>query len=93
MIKTFADAHTRTLFQIGLSTRLPPDLVRRAVRKLEYLHSATSLEGLKVPPGNRLHALKGDRHGQFAIWVNDQWRLCFRFLDGDSYEVEIVDYH
>jgi proteic killer suppression protein len=93
MIKTFADASTRTLFITGRSSRLPPDLVRRARRKLEYLNSAPSLEDLRVPPGNRLHALKGDRHGQHAIWINDQWRLCFRFLDGDAYEVEITDYH
>jgi toxin HigB-1 len=54
---------------------------------------ATSLEDLKVPPGNRLHALKGDRRGQYAISINDQWRICFRFKDGDAYDVEVCDYH
>jgi proteic killer suppression protein len=67
--------------------------VARAVRKLDYIHSATSLDDLRVPPGNRLHALKGDRQGQHAIAVNDQWRICFRFAEGDAYDVEICDYH
>lgn len=62
------------------------------VGKLEYVHLATCLDDLKVPPGNRLHALRGDRKGQHAIAVNDQWRLCFRFVDGDAYEVEVCDY-
>jgi proteic killer suppression protein len=65
----------------------------RAVRKLEYVHFATSLDDLKVPRGNHLHALKADRHGQHAIVVNDQWRVCFRLADGDAYDVEICDYH
>ena len=93
MIKTFADRRTRTLFLTGRSSRLPPDVLRRALRRLEYLNSATCLEDMRVPPGNRLHALKGNRAGQFAIRINDQWRICFRFFDGDAYEVEITDYH
>ena len=66
---------------------------KRAARKLEYLDLATSLEDLKVPPGNRLHALTGNRKGQYSISVNDQWRICFRFVDGDAYDVEICDCH
>ena len=66
---------------------------RSELRKLEYVDLATSLDDLKVPPGNRLHALKDDRKGQHAIAVNDQWRICFRFVDGDAYDVEICDYH
>jgi proteic killer suppression protein len=66
---------------------------RVARRKLLYLGQARSLDDLKVPPGNRLEALKGDRKGQFSIRINDQWRLCFRWKDGDSYDVEITDYH
>ena len=93
MIKTFADRHTRDLFTKGSATRLPADVAGRAVRKLEYVDLATSLEDLKVPPGNRLHALKGDRQGQHAIAVNTQWRICFRFVDGDAYDVEVCDYH
>lgn len=77
----------------GQSKRLAPDLLRRAVRRLEYIDLATCLDDLKAPPSNRLHSLKGDREGQFAISINDQWRICFRFRDGDAYEVEITDYH
>jgi proteic killer suppression protein len=60
---------------------------------LEYIHWATNLNDLKVPPNNRLHALKGDREGQYSISINDQWRICFRFSDGDAYDVDIADYH
>jgi len=93
MIKSFADKHTRDLFKDGVSRRLPPDLVRRAIRRLEYVHYATQLDQLRVPPSNRLHALRGGRKGQHAIYINDQWRVCFRFEDGDAHEVEVVDYH
>jgi proteic killer suppression protein len=93
MIKTFADRHTEHLYAVGSTKRLPPDIARRAVRKLEYLDLAMQLEDLKVPPGNRLHALSGDRRGQHSISINDQWRICFRFVDGDAYDVEICDYH
>ena len=93
MIKTFADQRTRDLFATGQAKRFPADVATRAARKLEYVHLATRLDDLKVPPGNRLHSLKDDRKGQHAISVNDQWRICFRFLDGDAYDVEICDYH
>jgi len=72
---------------------VPPDIARRALRKLEAVHAASQLDDLRVPPGNRLHALKGDRAGQHAIAVNDQWRVCFRFEKGDAYDVELCDYH
>jgi toxin HigB-1 len=68
-------------------------VANRAVRKLEYVDLATNIEDLKVPPGNRLHRLEGDRKGLLSISVNDQWRICFRFEDGDAYDVEICDYH
>ena len=93
MIKTFADRPTEELFATGRSKRLPPDIVRRARRKLEYIDLATRLDDLRVPPGNRLHGLVGDRLGQHAIAINDQWRICFRFADGDAFEVEVTDYH
>jgi proteic killer suppression protein len=93
MTKTFADEHTRSLCETGMSRRVPPDIVRRATRKLEYVDLATCLDDLRVPPGNRLHALEGDRKGQYSISVNDQWRICFRFVDADAYDVEITDYH
>jgi proteic killer suppression protein len=93
VIKTFADKETQQLFVKGKSKRLPPDLLRRAIRRLEYIHWATTLNDLRIPPSNRLHRLKGDREGQYSISVNDQWRICFRFIDGDAYDVEINDYH
>ena len=93
MIKSFADRRTEEIFVTGSAKRFPQDVVARAVRKLEYVHLATKLDDLKVPPGNRLHALKNDRKGQHAIAINDQWRICFRFLDGDAYDVEVCDYH
>lgn len=93
MIETFADQRTRDLFTTGRAKGFPSDVATRAARKLEYVHLATRLDDLKVPPGNSLHALKDDRKGQQSISVNDQWRICFRFLDGDAYDVEICDYH
>lgn len=93
MIKTFADRRTQQLYETGRAKRIPSDVAQRAARKLEYVDLATRLEDLKVPPGNRLHALEGDRKGQHAIRVNDQWRICFQFIDGDAYDVEFCDYH
>jgi len=93
MIKSFADRRTQRLFVTGKAKWLPPEVLKRAVRKLDYIHDATQLEDLRVPPGNRLHALKGDRKGQYAISINDQWRICFRFIEGHAYDVEICDYH
>ena len=81
------------MFVNGTARWLPSDVVRRAVRKLEYVHLAASIEDLRTPPGNRLHALKGGRRGQHAIAINDQWRVCFRFTEGDAYDVEVCDYH
>jgi len=93
MIRTFADKRTRDLYVLGKARRVPPDVAKRAARKLEYVNLAMRLEDLKVPPGNRLHHLGGDRKGQYAIAVNDQWRICFRFIDGDAWDVEFCDYH
>ena len=93
VIKSFRDRHTRDLYVSGESTWLPPDLLRRAVRRLEYVDLARDRNDLRVPPSNRLHPLTGGRRGQYSISVNDQWRICFRFLDGDAYDVEITDYH
>ena len=93
MIKTFADRHTRDLYVQGKSRRFPPEIFRRAIRKLEYVDLATGLDDLKVPPSNRLHELERERNGQFSISVNDQWRVCFRFVDGDVFDVELTDYH
>ena len=93
MIKSFADKRTQELFATGTAKRFPPEVAQRAARKLEYVDLATRLDDLKVPPGNRLHALKDDRKRQHSIAINDQWRICFRFVDGDAYEVEVCDYH
>jgi proteic killer suppression protein len=93
VIKTFADKRTQELFLTGKAKRFPPDVARRAARKLEYIDLAMWLDDLKVPPGNRLQALERERKDQHAISVNDQWRICFRFADGDAYDVEITDYH
>ena len=93
MIKTFSNKETQQLYIKGKSKHLPSDLIKRAVRRLEYINLAKNLEDLRVRPSNRLHALKGNRKGQFSISINDQWRICFRYVDGDAYDVEITDYH
>jgi len=93
VIKTFADRHTQELFATGRSSRLPPEITRRARRKVEYIDLASQIGDLRVPPGNRLHKLAGDREGQYAIAINDRWRICFRFVDGDAFDVEITGYH
>lgn len=93
MIKTFADRRTKELYETGRAKRFPSDVAKRAARKLEYVDLAKRLDDLRVPSGNRLHALEGDRKGQYSISINDEWRVCFRFEDGDAYEVEVCDYH
>lgn len=93
MIKSFADKRTQELYATGTANRFPPDVLRRARRRLEYLDLALRLEDLKEPPSNRLHGLEGDRKGQYSISINDQWRICFVFQDGDAYDVEICDCH
>jgi proteic killer suppression protein len=93
MIKTFADNYTQEIYVKGQSKRIGPDIFKSAIRRLEYIDLATCLDDLKVPPGNRLHALKGDRKGQYSLSINNQWRVCFKFIDGDAYDVEITDYH
>lgn len=93
MIRSFADKETERLFATERSRRLPPDILFRALAQINRLHAATSIEDLSSPPANRLEPLKGDRVGQWSIRINQQWRLCFRFIEGDAFNVEIVDYH
>lgn len=93
MIRSFADRETETFFTTGKSRRLSPQILKRAAMRLQQLDAATRLEDLRLPPSNRLEGLKGRRAGQHSIRINDQWRLCFRFEDGDAYDVEIADYH
>ncbi|MDB5557181.1 MAG: type toxin-antitoxin system RelE/ParE family toxin [Enterovirga sp.] len=75
------------------SRRLPPDIQDAALRKLRLINNAERLEDLRVPPGNRLEALRGDRSGQHSIRINDEWRICFAWKEGHAHDVEIVDYH
>jgi proteic killer suppression protein len=93
MIRNFAYRETERLFNDESSRRLPVQIQRVARRKLILLNQARSLNDLRSPFGNHFEGLKGDRAGQYSIRVNDQWRLCFGWLDGDALDVEIVDYH
>lgn len=93
MIKSFKDREAEKVFNRTPSRRLPADLQRVALRKLRMLHRARSLGDLRVPPANRLEALGGGRKGQYSVRINDQWRVCFLWREGDAFEVEIVDYH
>ena len=93
MIRSFRDRDTEELFARGRPRRLPASILRTALRKLAMLNAASSLADLRVPPGNRLEKLAGDRHGRYSIRINDQWRVCFVWSEGDAYEVEITDYH
>ena len=93
VILSFACAETERVFRAELSRRFPPDIQRSARRKLLALHAATELRHLVVPPGNRLETLKGGVGGQHSIRVNDQWRICFCWREGNAYGVEIVDNH
>ncbi len=93
MIRSFKTRDTKRLFARERVRRFHPSIQRVALRKLRMLHRAKSLQDLRVPPSNRLEALKGDREGQFSIRINDQFRICFAWKSGDAFEVEIVDYH
>jgi proteic killer suppression protein len=93
MICSFADADTEALYHGRPVRRVPPDIRGRARRKLDMINAAVVVDDLRVPPGNMLEVLRGDRKGQHSIRVNDQWRICFRFEAGNAFEVEIVDYH
>jgi toxin HigB-1 len=94
MIKSFGDRDTEHVFHRRRVRRLGTDVQKAALRKLRMLDAAaTSIDDLRVPPGNRLERLRGDRAGQYSIRVNRQWRICFRWDTGDAHDVEIVDYH
>jgi len=93
MIRSFRSREAEEIWQGRVVRRLSSEVQRVARRKLRMLNNAQSLSDLRVPPGNRLEALKGERAGEFSIRVNDQWRICFVWRDGDAHEVEIVDYH
>jgi proteic killer suppression protein len=93
VLKSFRDAETEKVFARQVSRKLPGDIQQTALRKLRMLNNAASLSDLRVPPANRLEKLSGERAGQYSIRINDQWRVCFRWVDGNAYDVEIVDYH
>ena len=93
MIKTFADSDTERLFFGQKPRKLPNQIWRGATRNLLILDGAESIQDLRVPPGNRLEKMKGDQAGQYSICINDQWRICFKWLDGHAHEVETTDYH
>ena len=93
MIKGFKDRETELIWQGTRSRRLPPDIQAVSRRKLRMLNNAHHLDDLRLPPGNRLEALKGNRKGQYSIRINEQWRICFVWHDGSALDVEIVDYH
>lgn len=93
VIRNFKDKETQKIFERQRSRKLPTDIQQVALRKLRMLNRAETLQDLKIPPTNRLEALKGDRHGQYSIRINAQWRICFQWDNGEALDVEIVDYH
>ena len=93
MIKSFRSKETARIFERLRSSRLPQDIQQVSYRKLRMLSNAVTLDDLRVPLANRLEKLSGERVGQYSIRINDQWRICFEWIDGDAYNVEIVDYH
>jgi len=93
MIKTFGDKETERILARQRSLKLPHDIQQIAYRKLRMLNNAATLGDLRIPPANRLEKLVGDRTGQYSLRVNDRWRICFEWRNGDAYHVEIVDYH
>jgi toxin HigB-1 len=93
MIKSFKDKETEKVYSREGSNRLPRDIQQVALRKLRMLNNVKSLSDLKVPPANRLEKMRGNREGQLSIRINDQWRICFKWQNGDAHEVEITDYH
>jgi proteic killer suppression protein len=93
MIKSFNDRETEKIYARELSRKLPNDIQQAALRKLRMLNNAKTINDLRIPPANHLEKLGGNRTGQRSIRINDQWRICFIWQDGDAYDVEITDYH
>ncbi|NJL91200.1 MAG: type II toxin-antitoxin system RelE/ParE family toxin [Coleofasciculaceae cyanobacterium SM2_1_6] len=93
MIRNFKDKETQKIFERQRSRKLPSEIQQVALRKLRMLNQSQTLQELRIPPANRLERLSGDRDGQYSIRINDQWRICFRWENGDALDVEIVDYH
>ena len=93
MIKSFKDREAERIYERRFSRKLPHDIQEIALRKMRMINNAVSINDLRIPPANRLEKLEKDRTGQYSIRINDQWRICFKWKDGDAYDVEITDYH
>ena len=93
MISSFKDDEARKIWERQFSTKLPQNIQRTALRKLSMIYNSINIHDLKIPPGNHLEELKGNREGQYSIRINDQWRICFKWNNGSALDVEIVDYH
>jgi len=93
LIVSFRCGETERIWQRQFSRKFPGNIQQKALQKLQLLDAAVRLENLRIPPGNRLEALKGDRRGQHSIRINRQWRICFQWIDGNAHKVDIVDYH
>jgi proteic killer suppression protein len=93
MIKSYKDKETEKVYYREYSKKLPRDIQKTAMKKLWMLDAAPDLQSLRVPPGNKLELLSGNREGRYSIRINDQWRICFRWIEGNAHDVEIVDYH
>ncbi|MEI7616153.1 MAG: type II toxin-antitoxin system RelE/ParE family toxin [Actinomycetota bacterium] len=91
MIRTFSDTETERFYLTGKSRRFPPDVLKRAVRRLTQINAAIVVNDLRMPPSNHLESLLGVRDGQWSIRINEQWRVCFRFENGEAYDIEIID--
>jgi len=93
MIKSFKSKETEKIWKGVISTKLPTEIQNIIMRKLRMINNSESLSDLRIPPANHLEALKGDRKGQYSIKINDKWRICFKWNNGDCYDLEVVDYH
>jgi proteic killer suppression protein len=93
VIKSFKNRETEKIYSREVSKKLPTDIQQVALRKLRMINNAKNINDLRIPPANRLEKLSGNREGQYSIRINDQWRICFIWQDGDAHNVEITDYH
>jgi proteic killer suppression protein len=93
MIKSFHSKETEKIWRGEISTKLPTDIQRKARMKLRIINNSISFNDLKIPPSNKLESLKGNRKGHYSIRINDQWRICFEWIEGNAHNVGIVDYH
>ena len=93
MIKSFRDKEAEKVYSREGSRKLPEDIQQVTLRKLRMINNAKNMNDLRIPPANKLEKLKGNREGHYSVRINDQWRICFKWVDGDAYEAEVTDYH